>query len=884
MKITTGHDIRNSFLEYFRKKRHKIVPSSSLIPKGDPTLLFTNAGMVQFKDFYLGNKKRDYKRATSSQKCVRAGGKHNDLEVVGKTTRHHTFFEMLGNFSFGDYFKEEAIYFGWEFLTEILKLEKDKLLVTIYKDDDESYNIWNQKILIPEERIFRLGEKDNFWSMGDSGPCGPCSEIHIDQGEGVGCQRPECNIECECDRFLELWNLVFMQYDRDKTGKLKPLPKQSVDTGLGLERLSSILQNVHSNYDTDLIRPIIQKISDLADKSYGNNKETDISLRVIADHIRAVTFIIGDGVMPSNEGRGYVLRRILRRALRHGRMLGLNKPFLNKLPGSIIELMHDPYPELSDMQNYIAKVILHEEERFSNTLNYGMSLLEEKLNELKEKSLKTFPGEEAFKLYDTYGFPVDLSEDIIIDAGLEFDFTGYQKAMDLQKNKARNAWKSSGEKDVKKIYKTLSEEILPTQFEGYTNLETKGKLMAIIKRDSLVESASAGDEVDLIFDKTVFYGEAGGQVGDEGEVSCGFFHGKILTTYKPIPSIFAHSCRIKSGTIKKGMQLKLQVDRSKRKKTALNHTATHLLQAALKEVLGDHVKQAGSLVENNRLRFDFSHFSPLTLHEKEKIEEMVNHKIRENILVKTKIMPLEDAIKEGAIAMFGEKYGNDVRVVLVEGFSKELCGGAHVGSTGELGLFRITYEGGISAGVRRIEAITGQTAFRQTNEERATLIEIRKYLNAQPKEAAKKVKSLLNRTKELEKEVMRLKEKLTHGSESMDIFSEAKKVSGISVLVRELEETGPTTLRAFIDNAKGKLRSGVVVVGSKQKDKVFLAAGVTKDLTLKYHAGKILKEIASIVGGSGGGRPDMAQAGGKIPDKLPEALQKVFEIIKKQNS
>ncbi len=881
MKTMTGNDIRNGFLNYFRKKKHLIIHSSSLVPKGDPTLLFTNAGMVQFKEVFLGNEKREYNRAASSQKCVRAGGKHNDLEVVGRTARHHTFFEMLGNFSFGDYFKEDAVNYGWEFLTEVMELPKEKLWITIYKDDDEAFNIWNKKISIPSEKIVRLEEKDNFWSMGETGPCGPCSEIHIDQGENVGCKKPECNVECDCGRFLELWNLVFMQYDRDKKGKLKPLPKPCVDTGLGLERLSSIMQNVHSNYDTDLIRPIILQISKLTGKNYGDNEDRDISLKVIADHARAVTFLVGDGVMPSNEGRGYVLRRILRRALRHGKMLGMEKPFLYSTAEEVIELMKDSYPELVDMKNYILKVVLNEEERFSNTLNYGMSLLEEKIKKLKENGQKTFSGDEVFKLYDTYGFPADLSEDIVKDSDLEFDSEGFQKAMTTQKNKARAAWKGSGEEHIKKIYKTMSEKFPATQFEGYDALKTEGTLLAIIKEDSVIESASTGDKVDLIFDKSVFYGEAGGQRGDKGRISGNSVQIEVLTTLKPLPPLYVHSCKIISGNVKKGMKLTLQVDLEDRQATALNHTATHLLQAALKEVLGDHVKQAGSLVEKNRLRFDYTHFSPLASREKEKIENIVNQKIMENIPVQTTNMPIDDAIKKGAVAIFGEKYGDEVRVVNVEGFSKELCGGTHVNATGEIGLYRITSEGGIAAGVRRIEAITGKKALQQTKKEEANLTEIRKCLNAQPGEEVEKVKKILSRAKELEKEAARLKEKLAHGGGEQDVLSEVKEINGVSVLVKELEEADAATLRTFIDNVKNRLGSGIIAVGSKQGDKVFLAAGVTKDLTNKYHAGKIIREVAAIVGGSGGGRSDMAQAGGKFPEKLSTALKKIFEIIEK---
>ncbi|HBA26118.1 MAG TPA: alanine--tRNA ligase, partial [Nitrospinae bacterium] len=739
----TGHEIRKKFLDYFKERGHTIVKSSSLIPSADPTLLFTNAGMVQFKDVFLGGEKRDYKRAVSSQKCVRAGGKHNDLEVVGRTARHHTFFEMLGNFSFGDYFKERAIEYGWEFMTEVVKLPKEKLWITVYKDDDEAFKIWNEKIGIPANKIVRLGEKDNFWSMGDTGPCGPCSEIHIDQGEGIGCGRPECNVECDCDRFMEVWNLVFMQYNRDANGKLTPLPNPSIDTGMGLERLSAVAQKVKSNYDSDLLRPIITYTEGLFEKEYGKDSNMDISFRVIADHSRSMTFLIGDGVMPSNEGRGYVLRRIIRRASRHGRMLGKSEPFLFKTSDVVIDLMKDTYPELLDRREYISKVISTEEERFSNTLDFGMKMLNDMVESLKAKRERLIAGEDAFKLYDTYGFPLDLTEDIAKDSGLAVDSAGFNRAMEVQKERARASWKGSGEEGIKSIYRDIAHKIKGTQslskpqrdmFIGYDTLESEGTVLLLIKGNDMVKSASEGEQVEIVFDKTPFYGESGGQVGDTGKIWNDDVHIDVTDTKKPLQNLIIHNCIVKKGNIKVGDVITISVSNEKRRATALNHSATHLLHTALRDVLGDHVKQAGSLVAPDRLRFDYTHFSAPNIKELHRVEEIVNQKIRENYPVETSVTGLEEAIKKGATALFGEKYGEEVRIVKMGDYSMELCGGTHVRATGDIGLFKIVHEGSVASGIRRIEALTGEGAYKYVRQEEDSLLEIREVLKSPPQE------------------------------------------------------------------------------------------------------------------------------------------------------
>ncbi|MBT3856308.1 MAG: alanine--tRNA ligase [Nitrospina sp.] len=875
----TGDEIRNKFLQYFKDRGHTIVPSCSLVPKNDPTLMFTNAGMVQFKDVFLGEEKRNYNRAVSVQKCVRAGGKHNDLEMVGRTARHHTFFEMLGNFSFGDYFKKEAIQFGWEFLTDVIGLPRDRLYISVFEDDDEAFNLWVDEVKMPRERIYKMGEKDNFWAMGPTGPCGPCSEIFIDQGKTVGCGQPSCEVGCDCDRFLEIWNLVFMQYDRDESGKLTPLPNPCIDTGMGLERLTAVVQGRTTNYDTDLMMSIITEAAHITGKEYGKQDEVNVSLRVLTDHARASVFLISDGVIPSNEGRGYVLRKIMRRGLRHGKLLGQKGPFFHRITSKVIDDFREAYPDLNNNKDFIQKVVINEEESFGNTLHYGTQRLEEILEKVRKEKLAAIPGEEIFKLYDTYGFPTDLVEETAKDAGLTLDMEGYTQAMNEQKTKAMASWKGSGEKEVASFYKEFLQSSPATVFEGYGTTEGEGRVLAILKNQQPVGSASSGDEIEFLTDKTPFYGESGGQVGDSGRAFNENIQLALDVANKPMPGLIVHKAKVVQGTLRTGDNLTLEVDRHTRGDTALNHSATHLLHAALKEVLGEHIKQAGSLVAPNRLRFDYTHFSPLTSKERIRIESRVNEKIRENIQVSTREMDIDSAIKEGAMALFGEKYGEKVRVVNIPGFSKELCGGTHVTATGDIGLFRITSEGGIASGVRRIEAVTGATAYDTIQAEQESLSAIRGLLKAPSNEETAKLKKLLAKNRQLEKEVATLKEKMVSGKESTGT-DDVQKVGDISCLIKKLDGVDAKTLRTFIDNAKNQLKSGIVVVGSVADGKVSLAAGVTKDLTDKYHAGNIIKQIAAIVGGSGGGRPDMAQAGGSEVDKLDEALKKAEELIR----
>jgi alanyl-tRNA synthetase len=875
----TGDELRKKFLHYFEDRGHTIVPSCSLVPQNDPTLMFTNAGMVQFKDIFLGEEKRSYNRAVSVQKCVRAGGKHNDLEMVGRTSRHHTFFEMLGNFSFGDYFKKEAIQFGWEFLTDVIGLPRDRLYISVYEDDDETFNLWVDEIKMPRERIYKMGEKDNFWAMGPTGPCGPCSEIFIDQGKAVGCGKPSCEVGCNCDRFLEIWNLVFMQYNRDAEGKLTPLPNPCIDTGMGLERLAAVVQGRTTNYDTDLMMSIITEAARITGKEYGRQDEVDVSLRVLTDHARASVFLISDGVIPSNEGRGYVLRKIMRRALRHGKLLEQKGPFFYRITSKVVDDFKDAYPELFTNKDFIQKVVLNEEESFGNTLHYGTQRLEEILGKVQKEKLTVIPGEEIFKLYDTYGFPTDLVEETAKDAGLTLDMEGYTRAMNEQKTKATASWKGSGEKEVAPFYKEYRQSSPPTVFEGYETTQGQGQVLAILKSHAPVDSAKAGDEIEFLTDKTPFYGESGGQAGDSGRAFNENVRLELGDATKPLPGLIVHKAKIIQGTLQTGDNLTLEVSAETRGNTALNHSATHLLHAALKEVLGEHIKQAGSLVAPDRLRFDYTHFSPLTDKERVRIESRVNEKIRDNIQVATQEMDIDTAIKEGAVALFGEKYGDTVRVVNVPGFSKELCGGTHVTATGDIGLFRITSEGGIASGVRRIEAVTGATAYNTIRGEQESLAAIRGLLKAPSNEEIAKLKKLLEKNRQLEKEVTTLKEKMVSGQESTSI-DEVQKIGEVSLLIKKLDGMDAKTLRTFIDNAKNQLKSGIVVVGSVADGKVSMAVGVTKDLTGKFHAGNIIKEIAVIVGGSGGGRPDMAQAGGSEIDKIDEALKKAEELIR----
>ncbi|MEK6693058.1 MAG: alanine--tRNA ligase [Nitrospirota bacterium] len=875
----TSDELRKAFLGYFEKKGHRILPSSPLIPKSDPTLLFTNAGMVQFKGIFLGEEKVDFTRAATIQKCLRAGGKQSDLERVGKTARHHTFFEMLGNFSFGDYFKEEAILVAWEFLTDIIGLPEDRLWVSIFREDDDAAFLWRDKIGLPEERIVRLGEEDNFWKMGDTGPCGPCSEIIIDQGAEVGCKRPTCAVGCDCDRFLELWNLVFIQYNRDEKGVLTKLPNPGIDTGMGIERLAAVTQGTLTNFESDIFLPIINTISEVSGVRYGSDK-TDFSLKVIADHIRAITFLLSEGILPSNEGRGYVLRRIIRRAARHGRLLGIEGPFLYRLVDSVVKVMSQAYPELTDRKDYIERFTAVEEERFSNTLEIGLKILRDMIDKSKDKEVSSISGDDLFTLYDTYGFPLDLSQDIAQEEGLIIDEEGFHKAMEGQKLKAKAAWAGSGEERIKDIYRKVS-EIGRTVFTGYEELQSDTKIIAIGKDDTLVESAKEGEEVEFFLNKTPFHGEAGGQVGDTGIFIKNSSRAIISNAIKPVENLISHKGKVIKGEFRVGDIISAEVDIEQRKATARNHTATHILHATLREVLGDHVKQAGSLVAPDRLRFDFTHFSSLREKEIDSIEERVNRVIMENILLETEVKGIEEALSSGAIALFGEKYGEKVRVVGIKGVSSELCGGTHLRATGEIGLFKIVSETGIAAGVRRIEALTGESALRFIKEGEKELISIARLLKSSDLKVSTRVERLQGEKRDIEREIEALKGKIST-SRSATIIEKAKEIAGIKVIAEKVEGADIKDLRIFADSLRDRLKSGVLVLGSTKDGKVSFIAMVTKDLTGRFHAGKIIKEVAAIAGGTGGGKAEMAEAGGKDPDKLDEAMKKVYEIIEKK--
>ncbi len=890
--IRSSNDIRRAFCDYFISKGHALVESSALIPHKDQTLLFTNAGMVQFKGLFLGEERRNYKRAVSVQKCLRAGGKHNDLENVGLTGRHHTFFEMLGNFSFGDYFKEEAIEFGWEFLTDVIGLPKDLLWITIFREDEEAAGIWREKIGIKPERIVRLGEKDNFWQMGDIGPSGPCSEILIDQGVGAGCGRPTCAVGCDCDRYLELWNLVFMQYDRDKEGRLNPLPKPSIDTGMGLERISAVCQGVYSNYESDLFAPIISAVSDLSGRNYGEERKGDFSIRVIADHLRAIAFLISDGVLPSNEGRGYVLRRIIRRGARHGRLLGIGGPFLYKLSNVVIDIMKHAYPEILKSRERIGTITVGEEERFLDTLDQGIRILDEIIQELRVKGKETIPGDTLFKLYDTYGLPIDLIQDIVREQGVSLDETGFKSAMEGQRHRARMAGGFKMEKGDPRYTKIIN-DYGETIFIGYEYLETDLELVSIIKRGKgegidegsgspdFINTAGTGDEVELIFDKTPFYGESGGQVGDRGEISADGVQVEITDTVRPVEGLFVHKGRVVKGQIRTDERYHASVSARARMNTARNHTATHLLHAALREVLGDHVRQGGSLVSPERLRFDFTHFSPLKREEIDRIEVLVNERIMTNTMVESEIMGAEEAINSGAMALFGEKYGDNVRVVSISDFSRELCGGTHCKVTGEVGLFKLLHESSVASGIRRIEAVTGDEAYRIIKREEETLIGIAELFKASPQDLTSKAKRLLSDLKEKEKEIERLKGELS-SKKTVNIEDKVRSIGGIRVFADKIDFMGMDDLRLFGDSIREKLKSGIILVGSVTNGTASIVLMVTKDLTERFKANEIIREIAPVIGGGGGGRDDIAQAGGKNTDKLDEAMEKIYEVIEKR--
>jgi alanyl-tRNA synthetase len=863
-------EIRRQFLDYFAGKGHTPVPSSPLIPGNDPTLLFTNAGMVQFKDVFLGRETRPYVRAASSQRCVRAGGKHNDLENVGYTARHHTFFEMLGNFSFGDYFKKDAIRYAWEFLTEVLKLPKEKLWVTVYQDDDEAYELWANDIGVPKERITRIGDKggqkyhsDNFWAMGDTGPCGPCTEIFYDHGPDVA-GGPPGTPEEDGDRYIEIWNNVFMQYNRDEAGVLHPLPKPSVDTGMGLERVSAVMQGVHSNYDIDLFQALIRAAArETGADDLGNN-----SLKVIADHIRACAFLIVDGVIPGNEGRGYVLRRVIRRAIRHGYKLGCKTPFFHKLVADLAAVMGEAYPELVAAQDRVTAVLKQEEERFAETLEHGMGVLEEAM----ASEDRMLDGDTVFKLYDTFGFPLDLTADIARERGITVDFAGFEAAMERQRERARAASKFT-------MGKGLEFSGDKTEFVGYNILEQEGRIVALYKDGSPVTEIGAGDQAVIVLDRTPFYAESGGQAGDIGEIASGHGSFKVADTQKIQADVFGHRGQLAAGRLAVGDPVTARVDAESRQRAAYNHSATHLMHAALRAVLGSHVVQKGSLVNAERTRFDFAHPQPVTTEEIKRIEDLVNTQIRRNDKVETRLMKHTEAIQAGAMALFGEKYGDEVRVVSMGAFSTELCGGTHVQRTGDIGLFKVVAEGGVAAGIRRIEAVTGPGAVALVQDQEGALREVAERLKAQPGEVAARIQQIQDQVKALEKELARYKSKLA-GSQTDDLLAQAVDIAGIKVLAAGIEGADAKALREMADKLRDKLKSCALVLGSAVDGKVALIAAVTGDLTAKLKAGELVSFVAGQVGGKGGGKPDMAQAGGNDPEKLPTALNSVADWVR----
>ncbi len=858
-------EIRRQFLDYFAAKGHTIVPSSPLVPANDPTLLFTNAGMVQFKDVFLGRETRPYVRAASSQRCVRAGGKHNDLENVGYTARHHTFFEMLGNFSFGDYFKDLAIEYAWEFLTEVLGIPPEKLWVTVYQDDDEAYDIWANRIGIPSGRLIRIGDNkgakyhsDNFWQMGDTGPCGPCTEIFYDHGPEVT-GGPPGSPTADGDRYIEIWNVVFMQYDRDEAGVLHPLPKPSVDTGMGLERIAAVMQGVHSNYEIDLFRDLIHAAArETGTQDLGSN-----SLKVIADHIRACAFLIVDGVIPSNEGRGYVLRRIIRRAIRHGYKLGQKRPFFHRLVEDLARVMGDAYPELPLAAENVAAVLKQEEERFAETLEHGMSVLEAAM----QSEDRMLDGETVFRLYDTYGFPLDLTADIARERGFNVDFAGFEAAMQQQRERARAASKFT-------MGKGLEFKGEPTEFVGYDTLEQEGRVLALYKGGSQVDAIAAGEEAIVVLDRTPFYAESGGQVGDVGELACGHGVFRVEDTQKIRAEVFGHKGRLLTGRLAVGDTVSARVDIEARQMAAYHHSATHLLHAALRVVLGKHVTQKGSLVTPERTRFDFSHPQPVTTEELRRIEALVNAEIRRNHRVETRLMKYDAAIEAGAMALFGEKYGDEVRVVSMGDFSTELCGGTHVKRTGDIGLFKIVSESGVAAGIRRIEAVCGPAALAWLQAQEDTLRAVAERLKAQPSEITAKLAQIQEQVRTLEKELDRYKAKLA-AAQGEDLVGQAVEVRGVKVLAARIEGADLKALRELADKLRDRLRSCVLLLATESEGKVQLIAAVTPDLTQRIKAGELVNFVAQQVGGKGGGRPDLAQAGGTRPEALPAALATV---------
>jgi alanyl-tRNA synthetase len=888
----TGAELREKFLQYFERNGHTRVRSSSLVPGDDPTLLFTNAGMVQFKSVFLGEERRAYVRATTSQKCVRAGGKHNDLENVGRTARHHTFFEMLGNFSFGDYFKPDAIAFAWEFLTKDLALDPERLIATVYTDDDDAFALWKQVAGFGDDRVLRLGEEDNFWAMGDTGPCGPCSEVHFHQGDHIACAeatagRPCLGPACECDRWLEVWNLVFMQFNRDASGTLTPLPRPSIDTGMGLERIAAVVQGKLSNWDTDLMAPLIAEVATLSRHRYGAAEPDDVSMRVIADHARTTTFLIADGVTPSNEWRGYVLRRIMRRAMRHGRMLGLTDPFLWKTVDWVVKVMGQAYPEIIAERPRIQEAIRTEEERFAETLDTGTLKIKDYLAEHASDTRRVVDGRFLFTLYDTYGFPMDLAEEVFQDAGwrvTEATRAAADTEMEAQRARARAGATFGGGDDAaaSAVYQRLGAEIPSTEFVGYDSLSSPARILAIVDAGSggprrLTETGE-GAEVEMILDRTPAYAESGGQVGDTGTLVGRTGRGEIVDTYHRGSKMIVHRVKVVSGSFHENEDVAVTIETPRRQGLRRHHTGTHLLHAGLRKVLGTHVTQAGSLVAPDHLRFDFSHGASLKDREVEQIEELVNEQVQANVPVTHSEMDLDEALRMGAMALFGEKYGSRVRVIKIGDFSTELCGGTHLDRTGDIGLLKIAGEGAVASGVRRVEAVAGPAAIESVARKEAALREAADLLKIGPLEVPKRLQKLLEEQRALEKQLAELEARLAR-SRAEDLVKAARQVNGVAVIAGRIDGLDADGLRAVADTLRNRLGSGIVCVGSVVDGKVNLIAAVTKDLTSRFQAGKLIQEVAKAVGGGGGGRPDIAQAGGKDPAKLDAALELTYAFV-----
>lgn len=879
MKFMGANELRDTFTGFFEEKGHLKMESFPLVPKNDNSLLLINAGMAPLKPYFTGLQKPPRTRVTTCQKCIRTG----DIENVGKTSRHGTFFEMLGNFSFGDYFKDDIIPWSWEFVTEVLKLPKEKLYVTIYLEDDEAYDIWTSKTDIDPNRIFRLGKDDNFWEVGTVGPCGPCTEIHFDRGEGLA---PVINVDefvaaSDADRIVEFWNLVFIQFNKEEDGSYSPLKNKNIDTGMGLERIATIMQGVDNIFEIDTVKNILNKVSSLSGVEYGKDSNSDISLRIVTDHVKAVTMLISDGVQPSNEGRGYVLRRLLRRAARHGRLLGIKGLFLKEVVDAVVENYGGNYPVLVENKDYITKIITLEEERFNETIDSGMNILNGYIEELEAEKSKVLSGEKAFKLYDTYGFPIELTEEILEEKGMSVDNDEFKKEMEAQRERARSArgetsYMGSEETPINKIKADVE-----TEFVGYGSTEGKGNILVLATDDAFVDELKSGDKGYIVIDKTVFYPEMGGQIGDKGIIEGRNGKAYVVNTKKNVSGKIIHYVEVKEGSFSAGEEVNLFVEKQRRSFIAKNHTATHMLQAALKEIVGSHVHQSGSYVDNERLRFDFTHFQALSSEELQKVEDLVNEKIMEVANVETNLMTIEEAKESGATALFDEKYGDKVRVVAAGEFSKELCGGTHVSNVGEIGLFKIVAETGVAAGIRRIEVVTGMQAIKFMEEKQRLLRDACAGLKCTEKDILKKISSQNAELKEKDKEISELKSKLTSGAED-DILNSAKDINGVKAVAYALEDVDGNALRDLADKIRNKMGSGVVVLVSKMNDKVNLVAMSTKDVLDKgVHCGKIIKEVAAVVGGGGGGRPDMAQAGGKNPEKINEAVENAYEIIEK---